>query len=47
MRLLREPLLHFFLIGAAIFAAHALLSGEAPDRTATNVFGCPLFTSGL
>ena len=25
----------------------ALLSGEAPDRTATNVFGCPLFTSGL
>jgi hypothetical protein len=32
MRLLREPLLHFFLIGAAIFAAHALLSGEAPRR---------------
>ncbi len=32
MRLLREPLLHFFLIGAAIFAAHALLTGEAPRR---------------
>jgi len=30
MRLLREPLLHFFLLGSAIFAAHALLSGEAP-----------------
>jgi hypothetical protein len=30
MRLLREPLLHFFAIGAAIFAAHALLNGEAP-----------------
>jgi hypothetical protein len=30
MRLLREPLLHFFVLGAAIFAAHALLSGEAP-----------------
>jgi hypothetical protein len=25
----------------------ALLSGGAPDRTATNVFGCPLFTSGI
>jgi hypothetical protein len=25
----------------------ALLSGEAPDRAATNVFGCPLFVSGF
>jgi hypothetical protein len=25
----------------------ALLSGGAPDRSATNVFGCPLFTSGI
>jgi hypothetical protein len=32
MRVLREPLLHFFLIGAALFAAHALWSGEAPRR---------------
>ena len=30
MRVLREPLLHFFLIGAAIFLVHALWSGEAP-----------------
>jgi hypothetical protein len=29
MRLLREPLLHFLALGAAIFAVHALLSGEA------------------
>jgi hypothetical protein len=32
MRILREPLLHFFLIGAAIFVAHALWSGEEPRR---------------
>lgn len=32
MRLLREPLLHFLLIGAAIFAAHALLNGSSPRR---------------
>ena len=25
----------------------ALLNGGQPDRTATNVFGCPLFASGL
>jgi hypothetical protein len=25
----------------------ALLSGEQPDRVATNVFGCPLFASGI
>jgi hypothetical protein len=25
----------------------ALLSGGAPDHTATNVFGCPLFASGI
>jgi hypothetical protein len=25
----------------------ALLSGERPDRVATNVFGCPLFASGI
>ena len=25
----------------------ALLSGEQPDRAATNVFGCPLFASGI
>ena len=25
----------------------ALLSGGAPDRAATNVFGCPLFASGI
>jgi len=30
MRLLREPLLHFLALGAAIFAVHAMLSGEAP-----------------
>lgn len=32
MRLLREPLVHFLLIGAALFALHALVSGEAPRR---------------
>lgn len=32
MRILREPLLHFLLMGAAIFLVHALLSGEAPPR---------------
>ena len=32
MRVLREPLLHFLLIGAAIFLVHALLSGETPPR---------------
>ena len=32
MRLLREPFLHFLVIGAAIFAVHALLGEEAPRR---------------
>lgn len=35
MRLLREPLLHFFLLGGAIFAAHAFLGGGGtphPDQ---------------
>ncbi|HET8945549.1 MAG TPA: hypothetical protein VFQ07_01085 [Candidatus Polarisedimenticolia bacterium] len=32
MRLLREPLVHFLLLGALLFGVHALLSGEAPRR---------------
>jgi len=28
MKLLREPLLHFLLLGTAIFAAHAIFSGD-------------------
>jgi hypothetical protein len=32
MRLLREPLLHFLVLGGAIFAAHALISGDAAGR---------------
>src|ERR1700751_2477737 len=35
MRLLREPLLHFVLLGGAIFAAHSLVSrrsGAGPHR---------------
>jgi len=32
MRLLREPLLHFLVLGGAIFAAHALLSRDAAGR---------------
>jgi hypothetical protein len=35
MRLLREPLFHFFLLGGAIFAAHAWLQrGAAPPPDA-------------
>jgi hypothetical protein len=33
-RLLREPLLHFLLIGAALFALHARVSAPGRDRTA-------------
>jgi hypothetical protein len=32
MRLLREPLLHFLLLGGAIFAVHALLARDAAGR---------------
>jgi hypothetical protein len=32
MRLLREPLVHFLLLGALLFALHALVSGETPRR---------------
>jgi len=32
-RLLREPLLHFLLIGAALFALHARVSAPGRDRT--------------
>ncbi len=31
-RLLKEPLLHFLLLGAAIFIAHRLVSGRADDE---------------
>ena len=34
MKLLREPLLHFVLLGAAIFAAHSLLANHSVDRPA-------------
>ena len=30
--IIREPLLHFFLLGAAIFAAYAWLSGDTPGE---------------
>ena len=33
-RLLREPLLHFLLIGAALFALHARVAAPGRDRTA-------------
>ncbi|HEV8199314.1 MAG TPA: hypothetical protein VGS03_04775 [Candidatus Polarisedimenticolia bacterium] len=32
MRFLREPLVHFLLLGALLFGVHALISGEAPRR---------------
>jgi hypothetical protein len=32
MKLLREPLLHFLLLGTAIFFAHHLISGRAADE---------------
>jgi hypothetical protein len=33
-RLLREPLLHFLLLGATLFGVYALARDKAPDRTA-------------
>jgi len=32
MKLLREPLLHFVLLGAAIFAVHSLLANHSAER---------------
>ena len=37
MRLLREPLLHFFFLGAGIFALHAFLGSETPRQEAVVV----------
>jgi hypothetical protein len=33
-RLLREPLLHFLVLGAALFGLHELVQRSAPDETA-------------
>ncbi len=32
MKLVREPLLHFLLLGAAIFLIHGLVSKHSADR---------------